>query len=251
MVVLIFSMLNAFEFSTFRNPENFKNAFAKTLLFLCCGFDSRLNPRIGAATADISAHIGFDVFIARIGIVFEQGHGTHDLSGLAVAALCHIVFEPGLLYRVITLFGQTLDGCDLAFFDLRNGQLAGANGIPVQVYRTGAAKCHPATVFGALQVEVVPQYPKQGRGWVQVYPMGFSVDFQIKFGHKCKNLNGKFTRLQSNSTSVIQRITYEIQTFGNTGNKIRNPYNMGSGFFQDLCGIKNLHFWMLLMSIGL
>src|SRR5690606_10364684 len=76
-------------------------------LFGCRGFDGRFDASVSATTADIAVHGIGNVRIARIAISRQQGDGTHDLAGLAVAALCHVVFQPGSLYRVITLLTQT------------------------------------------------------------------------------------------------------------------------------------------------
>jgi hypothetical protein len=49
--------------------------------------DGGANAQIGTTPAEVTLHRGINVCIARFFIVAEQGHGTHDLSTLAVAAL--------------------------------------------------------------------------------------------------------------------------------------------------------------------
>src|SRR5262245_48659487 len=66
-------------------------------------------PLIGAATADIG-EIGVDIGIGRIGVALEISRRRHDLAGLAVAALRHLLGEPGLLHRMPAVGGKTFDG---------------------------------------------------------------------------------------------------------------------------------------------
>ncbi len=68
---------------------------------------------IGGAAADVAAHRGIDVGIGRRGILFQQRRRRHDLSGLAVAALRDLQFDPGRLHRLGLLALQALDGRDL------------------------------------------------------------------------------------------------------------------------------------------
>src|SRR5690348_1715186 len=53
----------------------------------------------GAAAADVGDR-GVDVRVARLGVRLEERRHRHDHSGLAVAALRHVVVEPGLLHLV-------------------------------------------------------------------------------------------------------------------------------------------------------
>src|SRR5262249_8665334 len=52
---------------------------------------------IGHASAQVAAHDGVDVLVARIAKILEQSCGLHDLSGLAIAALRCLRLDPGLL----------------------------------------------------------------------------------------------------------------------------------------------------------
>ena len=55
---------------------------------------------IRAAAAKVANHSAVDVFISWIRIGFEQSNCRHDLARLAIAALGHLLFDPGLLYSV-------------------------------------------------------------------------------------------------------------------------------------------------------
>src|ERR1700740_134926 len=52
--------------------------------------------RISAATANIG-DIGVDIRVRRIGEVLQERDRRHDLAGLAVTALRHVLGDPGLL----------------------------------------------------------------------------------------------------------------------------------------------------------
>src|ERR1700682_6507214 len=53
----------------------------------------------GAAAADIGDGV-VDVLIGRLRIVLKQGSDRHDHTALAIAALRHVVVDPGLLHLV-------------------------------------------------------------------------------------------------------------------------------------------------------
>src|SRR5512146_1773997 len=57
--------------------------------------DGRADARVGAAAADVAGHRLVDVGVARVRLGLEQRHRAHDLARLAVAALRHVVGDPG------------------------------------------------------------------------------------------------------------------------------------------------------------
>jgi hypothetical protein len=64
---------------------------------------------VRAAPANVSAHRFINIGIRRMRLPDEEGCGRHDLAGLAVTALRHIQFEPGLLNRMGAVRGKTLN----------------------------------------------------------------------------------------------------------------------------------------------
>src|SRR5690349_1646449 len=89
-------------------PESLRDRGAPDLLKSL--FMSRLPRRaldrahdalIGAAAANIGAHMLDNLLAARLRIVFEEIGRAHDLAGLAVAALRHALGEPGFLHRMV------------------------------------------------------------------------------------------------------------------------------------------------------
>ena len=108
--------------------------------------------------------------------MFEKGGGGHDLAGLAVAALRHVVLFPGFLHRVVAIFRKAFDGGDPGGAHAGNRQITGAHGHAVEVHGTGAALGDTAAVFDAEEVEVVAQDPQQGRVGIDLDGMGLAVD---------------------------------------------------------------------------
>jgi len=78
-------------------------------------------------------------FLRRIGVLRQQRGCLHDLAGLAVAALRHLLGDPGLLQGMIALGAEAFDGRDLLADGVAEGGLAGAYGFTVDVNGTGAA----------------------------------------------------------------------------------------------------------------
>jgi len=77
---------------------------------------------VGAAAADVTAHRGVDVGIARLAFDCEQRRRAHDLARLAVAALRHVLCNPGRLHRLAGLAGaHPLDRGDPFPGDCRDG----------------------------------------------------------------------------------------------------------------------------------
>ena len=58
---------------------------------------------VAAAAADIAGHGAGDFLIRRMRRLLQQRGGLHDLSGLAIAALRHVQFAPGLLHRMVAV----------------------------------------------------------------------------------------------------------------------------------------------------
>src|SRR5690554_1848815 len=82
-------------------------------LRLGCGFYGSLDSEIGGTATNISVHGRFDFLIGWTGITFQQRSGIHDLPGLAVAALRHIVLQPRFLYGMIAPIRESLNSGDL------------------------------------------------------------------------------------------------------------------------------------------
>ena len=134
--------------------------------------------QIGAAAADIAVHVLDDVVARRVLVGREQRRRLHDLAGLAVAALRHLLGDPGLLQRMAAVGRQSLDGGHGLSRDQRQRHRARAHRLAVDMHRAGAAGGDAAAEFGAGEFEMLAQHPKQrrvGRG-IDLVPL--SVDGQ-------------------------------------------------------------------------
>ncbi len=76
----------------------------------CGARDCAPDADVGSAAAEVRDRV--DVRRCRIGIALEQCDRCQDLAGLAVAALGHVLFDPGLLHGVQAVLAEPLDRGD-------------------------------------------------------------------------------------------------------------------------------------------
>src|SRR5258706_2170970 len=130
----------------------------------------------GAAATDIGDR-GVDVRVGGLGLLLEERRHRHDHSRLAVAALRHVVLDPGLLHLVqLAAFGEAFDGGDLLPGSSADREGAGADGRAVDVDRAGAALRDAATVFRAGEADLLADRPQQRRVVVDVDVECLTVD---------------------------------------------------------------------------
>src|SRR5688572_13011693 len=131
--------------------------------------------RIRAAAAEVGVHVGLDLVLGRpLHLVQELGRLDHH-PVLAVAALRHLLLDPGLLdgMEVVGLrrgarLGppegrQALERRDRALADSGDGCDARANLLAVVQDRAGTALRETAAEARAVQAELVPQDVQQRR----------------------------------------------------------------------------------------
>src|SRR5215470_8034519 len=102
-------------------------------------------------------------FLGRVGILRKQRGCLHDLPGLAVAALRHLLGNPGLLQRMITLGGKAFDGGDLLADRIAHLRLTGAHGFAIDVNRASTAQTSTAAELGAGHLQLLADDPQQRR----------------------------------------------------------------------------------------
>ena len=146
------------------------------------GVDGLAHAGIGAAAAKVG-HRLVDVGIGRLGIACEQGDGRHDHAGVAVAALRHLVLDPGFLHAVQALRRQPFDGDDALAGRLAGLEVAGAHRLAVHMHRAGAAHADAAAVLGARQVEVVAQDPEQRHPRFDIDFVDAAIDVEREHRH--------------------------------------------------------------------
>src|SRR5262249_51517859 len=66
-------------------------------------FDRLADADIGHAPAQVAAHDGVDVLVARVGKILEQCCGLHDLPGRALPALRYLGLNPGFLQWMLII----------------------------------------------------------------------------------------------------------------------------------------------------
>src|ERR1700760_3062479 len=117
----------------------------------------------GAAAADIGDGL-VDVGVARLWFLLQERRYRHDHAALAVAALRHVVGDPGLLHPVQGAAGrQSLDRGDLLADGIADNDAAGARRHAVDMDGASAALCDAAAVFGAGEADILPDRPEQRR----------------------------------------------------------------------------------------
>src|SRR5215475_1283991 len=108
---------------------------------LPCGkLDRPYDALIGAAPADIRAHVLDDLRAGWLRVLSKEVGRAHDLAGLAIAALRHSLGEPGFLHRMRGVGRQALDGGDRPAGHLRELRLAREGALAVDVHHAGAAQ---------------------------------------------------------------------------------------------------------------
>jgi hypothetical protein len=93
------------------------------------------------------------------------------------------MFYPSFLDRMISSFRESFNRSDFRIGNSRNRQLAGSHGVAVQVNGAGSTLSDSASEFCPHQIQLIPQHPKHGRIWIDVYLLGFTVDVEIENGH--------------------------------------------------------------------
>src|SRR5215470_6359125 len=147
---------------------------------LPCGpLDRPHDTLIGAATADVRAHVLDDLRPRRLRILREKLGRAHDLAGLAVAALRYALGEPRLLHRVTGIGRQAFDRGHRLAGDLRDLRLAREGALAVDVHHAGAAQAGAAAEFRAGELEFLADDPQQGRCRRCVGICGFAIDLEL------------------------------------------------------------------------
>ena len=123
--------------------------------------DGLANFAVRTTAADVSAHRFVNVGVSGMSGFGQEGGGGHDLAGLAVATLRDILFDPGLLNRVVV---EAFDRRDRFASQRRDWGNAGAHRLPIDMDRASATQRHAAAELGAGHFKVIAQHPQEGHG---------------------------------------------------------------------------------------
>src|SRR6516165_3834887 len=106
---------------------------------------------IGAAAANVPRQRLVDIGIGGRRYLREQRRGSHDLAGLAVAALYDLQVEPGLLNPLAGTGGaDSLDRGDRMSRRGADRHHAGSSGNAIQMHRARAAESDAAAELGSV-----------------------------------------------------------------------------------------------------
>src|SRR2546426_6164375 len=175
--------------AVWRNSRRVTWVWAPMSRLLRRAVDGGADPLVGAAAADVR-HRGIDIGVARAAVLGEQRCGGHDLAGLAVAALRHVLGDPGPLHPVAAAGRQPLDRGHALPGDRRDGHHAGSHGRAVEMHGAGAALGDAASELRAGETEVVAQHPQERRVWRDVHGLAFAVDGEDDRGHDALRAEG-------------------------------------------------------------
>src|SRR5882672_556723 len=123
--------------------------------------DRAPDTQVGRAAAQVARHGGVDVRVGRLRVLGEERRGLHDLPGLAVAALGHLLDDPRDLQWVLTLGMQPFDRRDLLAGGLGERDLTRAYGITVQVHGARPALGHAAAELRPRHSQALSKDPEQ------------------------------------------------------------------------------------------
>lgn len=139
----------------------------------------RHNFHVCAATAQVELKLVANLLFGGMWLTVEQGLQGHDHAVDAITALCGLLVNEGLLNGGgLVGRAQTFQRSDLMACDPFNGYDARACGDAVNQHSTGSAFAQATAKFGTVQLEVVAQYIKQRRVWLDLDRMGLTVDVE-------------------------------------------------------------------------
>src|SRR5436190_15604561 len=132
----------------------------------------------GAAAADVGDR-RVDVGVGRLRLLLEERRDRHDHSRLAIAALRHVVRDPGLLHLVQRVaLREALDRRDLLARGRAHREGAGAYCRAVDMNRTGTALRDAAAVLRAGEADLLANHPQKRGIRIDVDLLCLAVDVE-------------------------------------------------------------------------
>src|SRR2546422_6822284 len=172
-----------------RNSRRVTWVWAPISRLLRRAMDGGADPLVGAAAADVR-HGGVDVGVAGAPVLGEQRRGGHDLTRLAVAALGHVLGDPGSLHGVAPTWRQPFDRGHALPGGRRDGHHARSYGRAVEMHGAGPALRDATSELRAGETEVVAQHPQERRIGRDVHGLAFAVDGEDDRGHDALRAEG-------------------------------------------------------------
>src|SRR5262249_47990363 len=100
--------------------------------------------RICGAATEIAGHAVNDLLLGWVGVFRKQRDGLHNLTGLAVTALRHLLLNPGLLHRMGISRIEALNGGDHCTFHRADWNRARTDRLAVDMQRAATTEAHSA-----------------------------------------------------------------------------------------------------------
>src|SRR5438034_8436959 len=140
-----------------------------------CPVDCLADAVIGPAPAGVG-HLGIDVGVRGLWLLFEQRHRCQNLPGLAVATLRNVKLLPGKLDRVRSVGRQPFDGGDLLTDGPARLQEAGAHRQAIDQHGAGAGLADAAPILRAGEADRIAKHPQQRRLRFRVHAILDAID---------------------------------------------------------------------------
>ena len=123
------------------------------------------NPEIGSTPTEVARQGFVDLGIGWIRAGLQEGLRAHDLPGLAIATLCDVEIDPGLLELVegSVVSSQALDRDDIESSRSRDRKSAGPDGLAIGEHGAGPAHTDPTSELRPDEAERIPQDPEKRR----------------------------------------------------------------------------------------
>src|SRR3954471_3285464 len=118
---------------------------------------------VGAAAADVAVHVLDDLLARRVLVSAKQLGRLHDLAGLAVAALRHLLGDPGFLQWMRAIGRQALDGRHARPLDGSERRGARAHRLAVDMHGARAAERRTAAELRSGELDLIADYPEMRR----------------------------------------------------------------------------------------
>jgi hypothetical protein len=108
----------------------------------------------------------------------EQRSGSHNHATLTIAALWHLLGNPGLLDGMRAIGRQSLNRRNFPPGGFGDGHRARPDGATVYMHGAGTAGRDSTTIFGARQSQLFADDPQQGCIRVDLYRSKPIIDLQ-------------------------------------------------------------------------
>src|SRR4051812_45548353 len=179
---MIWSRSPAIAMAKERAPADWRNCLRSMSRLLRRALDGGDDAVVGAAAADVAVHVADDLVARGLRVGGEELGRFHDLSRLAVAALRHLLRDPGLLQRMRRVGREALDRRHLRAARRAERRHAGAHRLAVEMHRARAALRDAAAVLRAGKLELVADYPEKRGAVLRLCGDRFAIESESDHG---------------------------------------------------------------------